>query len=429
MLKIFVFNGLAFLIFMILVVTSVHGQQPTLIVENGRVIVGEGTVFEYGSVIITDDRIVAVTEGTFEASKARRIDASGKTVLPGLIDANVHLLMNLSGPEDKPVNENALESQIHSKLPQQLQAYLESGVTTIFSTSDYWPFILKIRDDLSTGKLVGPRLMTVGPAIGAPDGHPDSFVCGDNEFCKAHLSAAVNDSSGARQTVARLAESGVDAIKLVWDDMGGRLPALSPQLVQIVIDEAHRRDLPVNIHVVDAGLAVKALDWKVDRLDHVPAPASEEAADAFLEAMLTHRASAATTLLTLDWLVSQRGSTPEWVRVQQAVHQLTKRLADAGDLLIALATDAPWLSPSESIRGEVCLLEEAGLSPMQILRAATWSAAAHIGRGDDLGTLEAGKLADIIIVEGNPLEDLTALRNIEVVLKDGKIVVENRKIK
>jgi imidazolonepropionase-like amidohydrolase len=420
---------MAFLAILVFVTTPVFGRQPDLIIENGRVIVGEGTVFEYGSVIIAGDRIVAVTKGSVEAGNARRIDASGKTVLPGLIDANVHLLMDLSAPEGQPVSEEALESRILSKLPQHLQAYLESGVTSILSTSDYWPYILKVREDLATGKLAGPRLVTVGPAIGAPDGHPEGFVCGDNEFCRAHLSAAVVDPPDARQTVARLAESGVDAIKLVWDDMNGRLPGLSPDLVRTIIDEAHAQNLPVNIHVVDAGLAAQALEWGVDRLDHVPASASEEAADAFVEAMLTHQASAATTLLILDWLVRQRGSPPEMIRMQQAVHQMTKRLADSDDLLIALGTDAPWLTPSESIRGEVRLLEEAGLSPMQILQAATRGAAAHIGYGDDLGSLEAGKLADIIIVEGNPLEDLTALQNIEVVIKDGKIVVENSKIK
>lgn len=417
-------DSMAFSTVLALVTTPVSGQEPTLIVENGRVIVGEGTVLESGSVIIAGDRIVAVTEGAVEAGNARRIDATGKTVLPGLIDANVHLVMDVPAPEGQPRSEEALVSRMRSRLPQWLHAYLESGVSSIMSTSDYWPFILEVREDLAAGRLVGPRLFTVGPAIGAPGGHPDALVCGDNEFCKAHLSAAVDDPSDARRTVARLAESGVDAIKLVWDDMGGRLPALSPELVRTVIDEAHARGLPVNIHVVDARLAAQAVEWGADRLDHVPAPASEEAADAFVEAMRAHRASAATTLSTLDWLVRQSGSTPELVRAQQAVHRMTNRLAASDDLLLALGTDAPWLTPSESIRSEVRLLEEAGLSPMQILRAATRGAAAHIGRAEDLGTLESGRIADLIVVDGNPLDHLSALWNIELVVKDGEVVVE-----
>lgn len=407
------------------ITTPASGQEPTLIVENGRVIVGEGTVMERGSVIVAGDRIVGVTEEAVAVDDARRIDASGKTVLPGLIDGNVHLVMTVPGPEGQPRSEGELATRIRSELPERLRAFLESGVTSVMSTSDYWPFILDVREGLATGRMVGPRLVTVGPAIGAPGGHPDAFVCGDNGFCKAHLSAAVDDPPDARQTVARLAESGVDAIKLVWDDMGGRVPALSPQLVQTVIDEAHARELPVHIHVVDAGLAARALEWEADHLDHVPAPASEEAAEAFVEAMRGHRASAATTLLTLDWLVRQRGSPPELLRVQEAVRQMTKRLASSGEFLVALGTDAPWLTPSGSIQSEVRLLEEAGLSPMQILRAATLGAAAHIGRAEDLGTLEPGKVADLIVVDGNSLEDLSMLWRTEFVIKEGEVVISN----
>lgn len=102
---------------------------------------------------------------------------------------------------------------------------------------------------------------------------------------------------------------------------------------------------------------------------------------------------------------------------------MTSRLAASDDLLVAFGTDAPWLGPSESLHGEIRLLGEAGLSPTQILLAATRGAAAHIGRSDDLGTLEPGKIADLIIVDGNPLEDLAALRSVEVVVREGEVVV------
>jgi imidazolonepropionase-like amidohydrolase len=207
------------------VAAPASAQDATLIIENGRVFVGDGTVMEQASVVVAGSRIVSVTEDPVDAPGVPRIDAVGRTVLPGLIDANVHLLMDLPAPEGQPDSEAALAARINSELPEQLREYLEAGVTTIMSTSDYWPYILEVRDDLATGRLLGPRLVAVGPAIGAPGGHPDGFVCGDNEFCKAHLSAAVDSPSSASRMVVRLADSGVDAIKLVWDDMGGRLPA------------------------------------------------------------------------------------------------------------------------------------------------------------------------------------------------------------
>lgn len=112
------------------------------------------------------------------------------------------------------------------------------------------------------------------------------------------------------------------------------------------------------------------------------------------------------------------------MEVERTISAVAKHSSD----LIALGTDAPMLQAGEAFHREVELLREAGLTPKQIIQAGTRNAAVHLGQENELGTLEAGKLADIIIVEGNPLEDLTALQNIEVVIKDGEIVVENRKI-
>jgi imidazolonepropionase-like amidohydrolase len=108
--------------------------------------------------------------------------------------------------------------------------------------------------------------------------------------------------------------------------------------------------------------------------------------------------------------------------------QTIAQLANASDSLIVLVTDAPQLSPAKAYHREIRLASEAGLTPEQIIQAGTRNAAVHPGRENEIGTLEAGKLADIIIVEGNPLEDLTALHNIEVVIKDGEMVVDNRSI-
>ncbi len=100
-------------------------------------------------------------------------------------------------------------------------------------------------------------------------------------------------------------------------------------------------------------------------------------------------------------------------------------IAEQNSNLIALGTDAPMLQAGEAFHREVELLHEAGLTPQQIIRAATRNAAVHLGRDEDLGTLEAGKLADLIVVDGNPLQDLSVLQNIEVVVKDGVVVVED----
>lgn len=402
------------------------GPDPTLVIENARVIVGDGTVREQAAVAVSGDSILAVTTDPVDAPAARRIDAGGQTVLPGLIDAHVHLLMDGVRPEEQPASEEALTSMIENEMPGELRAYLESGVTSIMSTGDYAPFILNLRDRLASGEIQGPRIVAVGPVFGAPGGHPDAFVCGHHAFCKEHLSAAVDDTSEARRAVTRVAESGVDAIKLVWDDLGQELPMLSDEVVQAIIDETHAHDLSVYMHVTDAGPTARALEWGVDRLVHVPA-AGEGTIDAFTAAMSTHDATAATTLVAFDEVVRMNGRPPGMVQFQKTLHATVDTLAAIAPTFVVLGTDAPWLSPAESVHQELGLLEDAGLTPHQILQTATRNAAVHIGRGDDLGTAESGKLADLVIVDGNPLDDLATLQSVAVVVKDGQVVVNKQR--
>lgn len=114
--------------------TSAPAQQPTLVVENGRVITGDGTVMRQASVVVAGESILSVTRERVEAPDARRIDASGKRVLPGLIDAHVHLT---SPPERR--DSTALVEHLEERVPGILGDFLQHGVTTVRSTGDYWP--------------------------------------------------------------------------------------------------------------------------------------------------------------------------------------------------------------------------------------------------------------------------------------------------
>lgn len=113
-------------------------QDTTLIIDNGRVIIGDGTVLERGSVVIAGDRIVAVTEQPVDAPDVRRIDASGRTVLPGLIDTHVHLLLDDDDPP-VPASDRELARFVERRVPDRLQEYLQRGFTTLMSTGDFWP--------------------------------------------------------------------------------------------------------------------------------------------------------------------------------------------------------------------------------------------------------------------------------------------------
>lgn len=128
-----------------------NAPKPTLVVENGRVIVGDGQVMEDASVVVAGDSIVSVTSDSAQAPGARRIDASGKTVLPGLIDAHVHLTIPPDGRDS-----TALAEHLEENVPGILRGFLEHNVTTVRSTGEYWPWVGKLRNRVADGELKGP---------------------------------------------------------------------------------------------------------------------------------------------------------------------------------------------------------------------------------------------------------------------------------
>lgn len=413
-------------------------QEPTLIVENGRVIFGDGTVLEEASVVVAGERIVSVSAEPVESEAVKRIDASGRTVLPGLIDTHVHLL--IEDLESQPRSESELQSFVRNGLPARLQAFLQAGITTVMSTGDFWPYIRAVRDTIRSGDLVGPRVFTSGPVFTAPGGHPAAGpVCGPwadrdaNPWCTEHMAAVVEDPSDVRTAVDRLASEGVDHVKMVFGDTDPpNVELLDSDLVREIVMAAHSNGLRAYAHISEVPKALSAVRWGLDGLVHTPyAESRTDGEEQLAEAVGSRGVSITTTLIAADELrrqMSRAGNEEmaQWFSDNlRASQRMIARVLEANDALIALGTDTPQLPPGEAYLREVRLVSEAGLTPHQVIQAATRNAAAHLGREEDLGTLKAGKLADLILVDGNPLEDLTTLGNVEVVVKGGEVLVEN----
>lgn len=427
-------RGFVILSLICLLAAPVSAQEATLVIENGRVVVGDGTVLERGSVVISGDRILSVTDEPVEAPGARRIDAAGATVLPGFFDAHAHLLM-----EDVtavPGNPADLDAHLSDALPARLRAYLEAGITTVVSTGDFWPPIGLVRDRIHDGDLTGPRVFTSGPVFTAPGGHPAVTVCGGsagwgdvNPWCRDHLAVEVDTREGARDAVERLAGAGVDLIKMVYDSISPSGEHLKTDVMREIVAAAHDHGLGAYAHITEVDNAFAAVEAGLDGLVHVPFEVSREGQRSELaEVLERHDVTAVTTAVGLDALqrrFAEEGNLDLAERFAgdlRALLETIRRIVDVNADLVVLGTDTPHLPPDVAFHGEVRLLRAAGLSPAQALRAATRNAAVHIGREGDLGTLEAGKLGDVVVVDGNPLEDLQALRNVDVVIKGGEIV-------
>jgi len=233
--------------------------------------------------------------------------------MPGLIDSHFHV----------------------GKSEGVLKTYIRNGVTTIFSASDWKDFILEVRRKERSGEIVSPRIFAVGPMFTAPGGMPIPLVGAATEYVQ------VNEPEAARADVRELALDGVDGIKLVYDDWFGRFPQLPFDVMEAIIDEAHKNNLRAYVHIWNLAQAKDAVEAGADVLMH---GVTNNIDDEFIK-MMKEKEVLYTPTLAIQG-------------APKAAQDNLKRLSDAG-VVVALGTDA------KSIYGEIELMVESGLTHMQ----------------------------------------------------------------
>ena len=405
----------------------VFGESPVALI-GGVVIDGNGgTPVENGVVLVRDGRIEAVGEAARVRlpTDARVIDLEGRAVMPGLADMHVHLMGGWDG-----VGSDWLGYQ------RYLNALLYSGVTTVFDLGNIMPFVLQLRDEVAAGTIAGPRIYCVGPLVDDADPSWPPFSVG-----------LVIDSQVA-DVVAMLERSGVDAVKAY----GG----LSVPLLRELVEVASGSSLPViadlwsrngSYDVTAAGIAAlaHAPTREIDQLSFdlivekktmvITTLAVQESHSrrrfeepAFLDHPLIANTTPPAFLAALREHATQdltdedkKAAAANGVKLDIATKNV-QRLHRAGVLLVA-GTDAPYpgVAQGEGIHRELELLVEAGLSPLEAITTATRNAALLID-ADDWGTITAGKVADLIVVEGRPDRDIRRTRDIHMVMRGGRIL-------
>lgn len=398
-------------------------RPADLVIRNATLVVGDGTTVDDGVVAVRDGRFVAAGADAGVWKAPEEIDAAGKTVLPGLIDSHIHLLALVSE------NEETVARFRSEKLAAVLEGFLEMGVTTVRSTGDPLEAILEVREELSSGALAGPRLVVAGPVLTSVDGHPAVTVCGWGQWpwCREHLVRELEDEEAARRVVDELADAGVDYIKAVHDSRLGQ--ALEPAILEAIAAQSEVRGLEFFVHGGSGRLSVEAVAAGADGLVHLPF--GEIDTDALLETVGEAPISGTLGLLTPFPDLSGSLRTPygpwtEEMEPARALMQETARALWESGSMLAFGTDTPMFRPAFSWKHEIRALTEAGFSPSDVLLMATRNAAVAVGVDDELGTLEVGKRADLVLVDGQPLQELKALRNVVLVVKDGVVVVDRR---
>jgi imidazolonepropionase-like amidohydrolase len=324
-------------------------------------------------------------------------------------------------------DETTMAADIERELPKRLNDFLTAGVTTVKSVGDSEEDILRVREMLASGDIAGPRLFATGAAFAAPGSHPATTIYGQNPWLRQRATIETDSPHRARDAVRRMAEKRVDAIKIVHQ--GGckhgepyffkaealglniQVHRLEREVLDAIIDEAHKHSLKATVHTFDQEAAIEALEAGADGLEHGIMDHKLNG-DSVIELLLRNHASYVPTL----WLL---GFEEEASEVRYAN---LKRIADAG-VRIALGTDSfcGFGKFGENTIVEAERSAAAGIAPVGILKMATKDAAEHLGT-DSFGTIAPGKLADLILIDGDPSTDISALRKVLVVVKDGTVL-------
>jgi imidazolonepropionase-like amidohydrolase len=316
---------------------------------------------------------------------AQIIDVQGGAILPGFINAHVHNAYSYTN----------------------LVLWAIAGVTTVrdlgapCSDSDDCQMYLKARDNLNA-QPKNARLVAVGPLVTVPNGYPLAF--------QNFASLTITSPNDAQQKVGQLLDDGADGIKIVIES---GFPTLSFEETTAIVAIAHERHTWVSVHLtfsVDLEQAVKA---GVDDVAHVVIdPLPEE----WLQRMIADDIYLVPTLKAMEIL-----NLPS--RPHDEVTNLHRFVAAGGK--VALGSDAGYIQGLKvgMPLDEILELKAAGMTPMQIIVAATKNAAHVCGLENELGTLEEGKTADVFVVSGDPLQNLEALANVQLVIHDGIVIL------
>jgi imidazolonepropionase-like amidohydrolase/ABC-type multidrug transport system permease subunit len=437
-------------------------RSHTVLIRDARLFLGDGNVIEQGAVLIKDGKVAEIYTGTApdaKSLKAEAVDAAGKTLMPGLIDVHVHL-----GSPGGFYSSGTDYEAPDKAFPRELAAYLYSGVTAVKSVGDVLDEVLRERGVIASGEKLGAELFAVGPLFTAPGGHGTEYAKNLPEVARGNFDAQFlrlpKTPEEAKKMVDELAKRHVDGIKTILEAGSPDYPfvRMDPALVKAVVEEAHAQHLPVVCHTGNARDVEDAVNAGVDGIEH------GSMTDAIPEALFARMKQAGTTFdPTLDvveafgslaqgkfdmldrTLVQQVGpkkllestrkflQSPEGAKMRGGIGKYPVVMAICNQNLLAAmragvtlvtGTDSgnPTIIHGPALHRELQLWVEAGIPPAVALQAATFNGAQLLRASDRMGMIKKGYQANLLLVDGNPLKDISVTERISMVMFKGERV-------
>jgi len=417
----------------LLLAFSNNSFTQDLMIINGRIIDGNGGFIERGAVAISDGRIISVSASPQNITNPVLIDAEGMTVMPGLIDAHRHVIQA----------ENPNE-WLDEEAANRMAEFLNAGFTTVLSAGDPLEAILELRRRLEENEINGPRLLVSGrvPLSATPSGFSPGVDPARVDISRPpdrpqNRGIAIPEKE-TRAAVRTLVSAGVDAIKtviIVTPD--------GPEQQTLAVVASEARDLGVLsiTHAVTVQDTVAAVEAETSVLVHTPhiGQLDQNSAQMIARAgipMMSTLGIFVPTFAAENQRIRTRTGSDNVARFRDLEPFPMNTLSSAGQgpvnarflweagITYGYGSDTTFL-PKDSLAHELKPLRLV-FSAQDIITIMTRHSAASIGRLHELGTLEPGKFADIVLIDGNPLENTADLLNISVVIKNGEVVADHR---
>lgn len=434
----------------------------SLVIHGGTIIDGTGSPpIENGVIVIDDGRIAAIGGGGIPVPlKAQEIDARGKYIIPGLLNANVHLSAGVMNIERITRHMHEWEDVV----AEAAQVALRGGFTTVFDTSGLRRPLMAVRDKINAGQVIGSRIFCAGWIIGtdgmfSSDHDPRLLQALTAGFMK-RMNAICSENIGRHliwlppkqvaEEIRKYIAKGIDFVKYASNEhfgsSAGGLLAFSPRVQAAIVEEAHQAGLTAQAHTMSVEGLQLALEAGCDIIQHVnitgPVPISEETLALMAErkvgaVIFPHTEKARETLKKVAFEM-------EWVTLQSAETNVRNLIRSGAPLLLAndgMIFPPEWKADPKNSMNQAGLpeednlidlatghftwfraMEEKGCPPMEILKAATSNIAVAFRKDQDIGTLEQGKFADLLILDKDPLQSAENYRSIHLVMKEGAVV-------